>query len=417
VIGNAKGGTINWLGDTLSTEEASKKLKGYEDSMKSSMNTLNEYDSKLELVKKAKGETTLETIKLDEATQKEVGSILKLDEASKNSVDGLGAAEGAVDSLGRTTDETVNSLDKLTNEFSKFQAPIELLKTIQEELSKSGGLTDETYRKVLTSGDERIIAILSNRDTALQNTKDLLKEYLDSESEAAKNLIDNAANSVNALNGVNNKLENAHEKATELFKAQAKSSEGIDLSNALGGNYDDLMNPLIDSLGIAKDKVDEFEKYLIDSITEYVNQGGQLYAVDAETKAAFDQAKMNSGEVWKNKEFTDLANHILDNKNQYDADAVNWANAIIDKNYSSADFSNETMLQIANMVLANSENYSAEAVNWANAINSKVINNNNMVADVITKIAQMILANSKNYSADAVNWANAIVNNSFVTGC
>jgi hypothetical protein len=41
------------------------------------------------------------------------------------------------------------------------------------------------------------------------------------------------------------------------------------------------MNPLIDSLGIAKDKVDEFEKYLIDSITEYVNQGGQLYAVDA----------------------------------------------------------------------------------------------------------------------------------------
>jgi ABC-type transporter Mla subunit MlaD len=248
----------------------------------------------------------------------------------------LGAAEGAVDSLGRTTDETVNSLDKLTNEFSKFQAPIELLKTIQEELSKSGGLTDETYRKVLTSGDERIIAILSNRDTALQNTKDLLKEYLDSESEAAKNLIDNAANSVNALNGVNNKLENAHEKATELFKAQAKSSEGIDLSNALGGNYDDLMNPLIDSLGIAKDKVDEFEKYLIDSITEYVNQGGQLYAVDAETKAAFDQAKMNSGEVWKNKEFTDLANHILDNKNQYDADAVNWANAIIDKNYSSA---------------------------------------------------------------------------------
>lgn len=410
LIADSDGKTVNWAGETLGIEEASKKLKEYEDTMRSNMNTLNEYDSYFELIKKAKGETTLETIKLDEATQKEVDSILKLDEASKNSVDGLGAAEGAVDSLGNTTDETVNSLDKLTDAFSKFQAPIELLKTMQEELSKSGGLTDETYRKVLESGDERIIAILANRDTALQNTKDLLKEYQDSESEAAKNLIDNAYASVNALNGVNNELENAHEKATELFKAQAKSSGGIDLSNALGSNYDDLMDPLIDSLDIAKDKVDEFEKDLIDSITEYVNQGGQLYAVDAETKAAFDQAKMNSGEVWKNKEFTDLANLILSKQGEYDKDVIAWANAIQSKNYNSSQFTNETLLKVAQLVNESGINYGIDTQNWINAINSKSINNSNMVNAIIMHFAQMVDKNRKNYNIDVQNWAGAVLN-------
>ena len=76
----------------------------------------------------------------------------------------------------KNPEDAEDAVKSLTNAFSNINKPIELLKTMIEELQKYGGLTDETYTKVLESGDTRLIAILGDEANALKNSNELLKQ-------------------------------------------------------------------------------------------------------------------------------------------------------------------------------------------------------------------------------------------------
>ena len=81
------------------------------------------------------------------------------------------------DSVGTMGTEFGNAalgVDKLATSFSSFAQPIEMLRTMIEEFQEFGGLTDETYMKVLDSGNSGLIALLADSENFLTNAKTLL---------------------------------------------------------------------------------------------------------------------------------------------------------------------------------------------------------------------------------------------------
>jgi DNA repair exonuclease SbcCD ATPase subunit len=470
-ISNAKGGTINWLGDALSTEEASKKLKGYEDSMKSSMNTLDRYESKLQMIKNAKGDTKLASYELDEATEEEVRSLFNLNGAVDDTTNGL-------DNLKNKNDETVNSVKSLADAFSSFSSPISMLNSMIDEYQKLGGLTDETYQKVLDSGNKQLIALLSDDKNFMRNAQDLRTEMREGQTAAAKELIDTCAAEVAALDGLSQKaletstgttegIKNVTEATTENIKETGKSGgegdtsveeeqldnvsnkaqetvkntkdaitetveaakEGVneitgettksldeqiaalkefDLDADLGEKFVEMMGGLSESFKMTEDQAAEFKENIIAQLAAYVDAGNELYQADAINQEEWEAAKTQAKSVWASEQFQILADSILKNKSLYTDDEIAWAESISNRTWDTQNFSDETYWSIANMVIANAGLYGDDELNWAMALTNKDANQVQMINSLIYGIATMIHANSEAYGADANNWANAL---------
>lgn len=407
-----------------------KSVKVYADDLKKITNSYEDQKEKVETLASSTQILGRENEKYA-AVAKEITSVLdEMNGVAKESIDtsGVNAGTDALELMSNAAKETKTSLNDLAEAFNNFKSPLELLNTMIEEFSQYGGLTDSTYEKVLTSGNEQLIALLANSEAFMQNAEALRGELRTGLEESAKSIIATAAGSttaleesaksldssnqrvIDSLNERLNAVQDISEEERNVIEGQIEALEKLALVDIGGEGYSQLMYNLIESMKLASDEAIKLEVIMTQSIVDYVNNGGQLYAQDAQNKEAFDEAKANSSEIWASNELSILANQILAKEGQYSQDVVNWANAIANKTYDSATFTDEVLIQIANMVLLSAENYSQDTINWAMAITNKNQNHVNMVNNILKNVAEMVLANAKNYNADTVNWANAIIN-------
>ena len=407
-----------------------KNVKVYADDLKKITKKYEEQKEKVETLASSTQILGRENEKYA-AVAKEITSVLdEMNGVAKESIDtsGVNAGTDALELMGNAAEETKSSIDDLGDAFNNLKSPLDLLNTMMKEFSEYGGLTDETYSKVLTSENLDLIALLANSENFMQSAEELRQKYLSGLDETAKSIIAFAVGSSDAMqdgakvidssnqriiDSLNERLETIEDISEEernVIEGQIETLEKLALTDIGGEGYSQLMYNLMESMKLAGDEATKLEVLMTQGIVDYVNNGGQLYAQDAQNKEAFDEAKANSSEILASNELSILANQILAKEGQYSQDVVNWANAIANKTYDSATFTDEVLIQIANMVLLNAENYSQDTVNWAMAITNKNQNHVNMVNNILKNVAEMILANAKNYNIDTVNWANAIIN-------
>ena len=308
-----------------------------------------------------------------------------------------------------------DAIKELQDSFSGLQDGIELLDTMIEEMQQYGDLTPDTMEKVLSSGDENLIALLADSNSLIEKGMQLQSQYRD-QKEATKNaIIDQALAEVNG----NQQIIDSNSGVCEAYNQQANALNN--LSQAMGnidsgsigdiipkGFADSMVDEYANAIGQMTGLNDNLANDMVQALVDYVNQGGQLYAEDLNNLELTNQAKAQTSQMWKNQEIMDLASMITANADNYNTDIVNWANAVNSKSTDGMVFEDNVINQVANMVTANAGNYSTDTVNWASAITNKDQNNVQMVNSIIQSIAQMVLLNSQNYSADTVAWAQAV---------
>lgn len=370
-----------------SIEEAEAKLQTYYNAIRAyGANGSKEFGSSLDLLAETLGYTE---------TQIESTS------------DGINHMDDAIQS-------TVTSVDKLSQAFGAMTAPIEMLRTMIDEFQEFGGLTDETYLDVLESGNSQLIALLADAQNFLPNAQAVLKQLETAQADAAKNLIDTAAREQGMFNGVIDSAKKTSEAVTESMQQQAdaiNNAPQVDMTQ-LKDEYDTLINSALMALGVTGSAAQEMESVVLQALRNYVAEGNVLYTEDVANSLSATEAKAMANEMWLNDDISRLAQAVLQFKDQYDIDMVNWANDIINKEAANKTYSDAVLSQISEMITLNANRYSDDTVNWASALSNKSANNVTMVNNVIGNIAKMILANASNYSSDTVNWANAIVNKS-----
>ncbi len=342
------------------------------------------------------------------------GSLSLLEEAlgiTDVEVDNLSDSVGE---LGQEFSDAAVGVDKLSESFGSMTQPIKMLRDMISEFQEYGGLTDDTYLDVLESGNSSLIALLADSENFLSNAETLLGQLETAQSDAAKNLIEAAAAEQGMFQGVIDGANEASQAVTESAEIQANAiSKTNEMSTEeLGGQYQTLVNSVLEALNVTGTAAQEIEMAILDSVRRYVEAGNQLYAQDVDNSLSAVKAKESASEMWLNEEIQKLASTIVQFKDQYDADLVNWANDVMNKQAINKTYTDDVLSQIANMLTLNASNYSADTVNWASALSNKSANNVKMVNNIIQNIAQMILSNAKNYNADTVNWAKAITNKS-----
>ena len=339
-----------------------------------------------------------------------------------------GATDGADESLNKyinTTDEGTESTNNfadavsgLTDSFNGLDSGIDLLNSIIEELSSYGDLTSDTFNKVLNSGNSELIALLADSSTAQAKAQELLASYQTQRTNVANDIIASAVNDQNGISNLNNELDETTQKLGEvdqqykdlnsILSEQSDTKLGINVGEISG--LDEAVAKYQDAFGQIAIGSDDLTKEMIEGVRQYVAEGGELYAQDANNLKAQAEAKKQASEIWKNEEVIDLAQMVAANSSNYSSDLVNWSNLVLKKKTEGVNFSDDVINQVAEMISLNANNYSADLVNWSNAVQNKSQNNANMVNNVMKNIATMILANGGNYSSDTKNWASAINN-------
>ena len=336
-------------------------------------------------------------------------------EELENTNEGLEQYQENTNGASESTDSFADSIKGLQDAFSGFNDNIDLLQTAIDQMNEYGDITADTMEKILNTGNVDMIALLGDRNTFTSGATDLLNQYMQEKENTKNQIIQAAIDEKEGIRSVTNEIDNANNSLTE-FKDNASNIPKIEVETPKIGmqtdtsNIDGMVQAYKDAFGEIGGLSDDLTTEMVNAIAEYVNQGGQLYAEDAMNLQAQNQAKLQASEMWKNAEIQGLAQMILANASNYDADMVNWATCVANKDVNGKNFSDDVISQVANMISLNSQNYSTDTVNWANALNNKSNNNVQMVNSIINGIAQMILANASNYSADTVAWANAINN-------
>jgi TP901 family phage tail tape measure protein len=404
-------GTVQIGSMAVSYEEASEKAKEYEDTLRSGMNTLGVYASNSELLRTVLGKVDLKTVELDESTQNAIETILKTGDASEDAKGGLSELEQGLDDVGSTATNTEDAIKSLTNAFSGMNKPIELLKTMREEFGKFGGLTDETYTKVLESGDSRLIALLANETDFMKNSNELYKSLVEERAGYAEELIKTSAGqyegsitqefNIDTILAENN-LKDIGELAKVTSEGITESFDNVDTSGISDGIKDIFE-------GMSEDS-SEISEILTNNMKQYYDNVNSMASDSANQIMSYEEAKAQASEMWKNKEIIDMAQMVLSNQNAYNEDLINWADAVVNKKTEGMTFSKEVLQQVSDLITNSGLLYSDDVTNWGIALGEKDANQVRFINAIIQSFAEMVVKNKKAYSDDIINWAEAVLN-------
>lgn len=303
--------------------------------------------------------------------------------------DGIIDATDQMLKLAMATDEAKSAVENLADSFSGLQDGIELLKQMKEEYSEYGMLDTDTMTKVLSSGDNQLIALLGDEANFIQNINSLLDEKTKAQDEVLK---------------------------TAIAMAQAEisgSQEVVDATNAEAQAIVNLENTKanISNQSVMTRANAEASLTNANANTYNTDESNYINKENSKMRSSFDiaNARMNA-----EKEVVDnnSKNYVTDDKNY-----VSLANSKI----TSSDSVNNAMIDgTRQMVNSNNSNYSVDAKNYANYINSKIASFRafakaqnqglNLGTLGFKKESEMVIKEFENYKNQVDSIANSISN-------
>lgn len=226
-----------------------------------------------------------------------------------------------IENAGNETEETKNKLEDLIDTFSNANDTIGLIQDTLKEYNENGVLSGETISKILSSGDNQLIAWLGQSNNFQERGNELLSQYINLRQEAYENTIKQANEEINAAQEVTNenanaynvdtnnkiKSEEAKQKATnQSSENQKKATVNVTNKNAsvIKTDTENLMNALNSKL----------------SMTEsFINGSGHAYAQLADKQGQLYKDDYDNYEQMTEKKWELMKDYLAkDYKNQYE---------------------------------------------------------------------------------------------------
>lgn len=372
---------VESLNDTLEASYEAYKILGVSN---------DKYAEKAKKVGEALGYTSSQTEDLINKLKETDDSA---DETAKTLEDING--DGIIDvtdqmlKLAMATDEAKSAVENLADSFSGLQDGIELLKQMKEEYSEYGMLDTDTMTKVLSSGDNQLIALLGDEANFIQNINSLLDEKTKAQDEVLK---------------------------TAIAMAQAEisgSQEVVDATNAEAQAIANLENT---KANISNQSV----MTRANAEASLTNANANTYNTDESNYINKENSKMRSSFDIANERMR-AEKEVVDNNSQnYNADDKNYVSLANSKITSSDSVNNAMIDGTRQMVNSNNSNYSVDAKNYANYINSKIASFRafakaqnqglNLGTLGFKKESEMVIKEFENYKNQVDSIANSISN-------
>lgn len=226
-----------------------------------------------------------------------------------------------IENAGNETEEAKNKLEDLIDTFSNANDTIGLIQDTLKEYNENGVLSGETISKILSSGDNQLIAWLGQSNNFQERGNELLSQYINLRQEAYENTIKQANEEINAAQEVTNenanaynvdtnnkiKSEEAKQKATnQSSENQKKATVNVTNKNAsvIKTDTENLMNALNSKL----------------SMTEsFINGSGHAYAQLADKQGQLYKDDYDNYEQMTEKKWELMKDYLAkDYKNQYE---------------------------------------------------------------------------------------------------
>lgn len=326
---------VESLNDTLEASYEAYKILGVSN---------DKYVEKAKKVGEALGYSASQTEEL-------INKLKETDEAADETAEALTDinGDGIIDAtdqmlnLAMATDEAKSAVENLADSFSGLQDGIELLKQMKEEYSEYGKLDTDTMSKVLSSGDNQLIALLGDEANFIENINGLLDEKSKAQDEVLKTAIAMAQAEINGSQAV-----------VEATNTEAQAIANLENTKA------NISNQSIMTRANAE--------------ASLVNTNSKNYNTDSENFANKENNKIKGS-------FTSATERINAEKNVVDTASKNYVTD--DKNYVSLANSKMTASDsVANAAIANAKtttdqlnsNYKKDAQNYSEYINSVISN-------------------------------------------
>ena len=172
-------------------------------------------------------------------------SISESDDKTKESKEGIKVLEEALGGLQQKTEDTAEAFKNMSDEISASTDKISILKEFIEDFQENGTISSKLEDKIFKSGDTELIALLGDKNTALEKANQLLDAETKKREELKQTIIANAEAQTNATNtdvantenANNTKLKSATDMLNDLKEVTGKTIDelakqyGVDLTN------------------------------------------------------------------------------------------------------------------------------------------------------------------------------------------
>jgi TP901 family phage tail tape measure protein len=284
-------------------------------------------------------------------------------------------------------EEVTNALNDMYDMFDGLTGDIELLEEAIAQLQAYGKVEEDTYNSILSSGNSALIDILYDQNTALDKAIGLQKDYEQQQANTAKNMIEYAhaqqeanrqlaqseQDKINTIVNGEQAIANAKGKFVDqdVALAQQELQNFIDMTNAKIGVNDDLCS------------------LLYQGIVDYVNNGGQLYAIDSQNFANTLNNKGDNNTNWVNTVMRQVAETVLAESKNYSEDTVNWAKALTAKDGANAEAFSHITQNVAQALVNMGQNYQSDYDSFYRFTSAKASLYNNFAGQIRSNISSM----------------------------
>lgn len=231
-----------------------------------------------------------------------------------------------LDAIKESATSAADELDKLGSKFNKLTGNIGLVQSAMKEFQKTGTLSAKTVGSMLSSGDTRIISLLSDRNKFMENSI-ALEKTLRTESDAtyrqaiqnSKNLLQQGISDLSSKEAIETQATN-HSIGLSNQETQAKMS-----------NYSNDANSHANSEGTKVANAENGANARTDATANENNQKANMYGKDTQNHGESEGTKV--------KNSANSANSMLDVNGQmvngladgYAKDATNFEKLTNDK--------------------------------------------------------------------------------------
>lgn len=282
-------------------------------------------------------------------------SLNKVKKTSNNlGTQGKGA-ENFFEKIAQKAEDAQKAIDNAAKSFEKFGNNSKLLKNAMAEFEKYGKLSNNTFSSMLNSGDNRIIALLANKNKFLKEGAKLTKELDQAQSDSARSAIVNAQ-----------KQLQAEGKKTQAVAQGANERENIAQNEA--------------------------------------NSKSNTYQTDVSNNANAESAKTDNASGESSNRINTSANETNTKSGDYGIDTTNHTNAENVKSQNSANEANARTGVTDEEVNKKGTAYGTDSSNHAKGENDKV-QQVSLWGRITQSIHdQMVTDLGKDYSKDASNF-------------
>lgn len=361
---------------------------------------------------------------LGDSAEEASNQVEEIKEATKDwNYDGIVDAKDQMMELQLTIDDTKSALDNLADGFTQFDSDLGTLEDAIKEMEESGRLTDETWDKVITSGNAEFISILADNSTALDKFRDLQEKYK-SEKEGWENaVIQQAVDEVNGVRDMYGNLIPVYDENTEAYK-RAIDEQSAYRNNKLQEEIDSKS-----STNATKGALDDAEtakkKQAIDEGTRHYSNK-LLEEIDAKSTTNATKAGLENEEASAKKQSADDGTNYKKGKNQEEVSDLSQTNAekaqLYEQDKTNNNMAQEGKVKDSKTSSEDEVNAQKSAIDKKNQAmqsdlqNSKTVNNQKLAStkafasQSVGIISSAMASYNSAYNNDVANFRRAIAN-------